>query len=76
MTKTIVQFIQLVPNGFNSPCIDVFRCGSQEIGAWPVTAPTAVDGAGRGSTGPHAAPMGKGSQTGLARAEDGSDIAD
>ena len=56
MTKTIVLFIPLIPNGFNSSCIDVFRFGNQEIGAWPVTAPTAVDGAGRGSTGPQSAP--------------------
>ena len=73
MTKTIVLFIPLIPNGFTSPCIDVFRSGDQEIGTWPVTAPTAVhDAALQPARRPHHGA--KGSQTGLAQAEDGSDM--
>lgn len=38
---------QLISNGRHSPCINVFRFGNQKIGAWPVTAPTAVDDSGQ-----------------------------
>ena len=32
MTKTNVPFIPLIPNGFTSSSIDVFRFGNQEMG--------------------------------------------